>query len=176
MKFIILILSLFSLNLCQSENSDNIEKVLLIKTNLTKEELTNLLLANSENNNTSIEEVEPETESESESILKSLKDGKLKIKIKFELDLKDIPKKESETKNESEIESDNAKESTVKTAFIQTTPLNIPPKISLSKYIFAGLISLILMSLFALSSHNKKYKNQFINRHIRRESYLLEDN
>ena len=177
MKYIILFLSLFSLYLFQSENSDNIQKALLIKTNLTKEELTNLLLENSENNNTSIEEVEPETETDKESIVKSLKDGKLKIKIKFELDLNNILKKENKTETEPEGENENTQESSVRTAFIQTVNLEMRQKISLSKYILAGLISLILMSLFALSSHNKKYKKQFLNKYRKRQGgYLLEDN
>ena len=57
----ILLICLFTL-LCAQENQDNIQKALLIKTNLTKEELTQLLEANSQNNDTSVEEVEPESD------------------------------------------------------------------------------------------------------------------
>ena len=40
MKRIIFLLFLFSIYICQEENKENIQKALLIKTNLTKEELT----------------------------------------------------------------------------------------------------------------------------------------
>ena len=95
MKAIILVaFYFFSLSLCAPENQDNIQKALLINTNLTKEELTQLL--NTEGGSTSIEEVSPdaesETESETEKIFKNLRNGKLKIKVKLELNLKDKKK------------------------------------------------------------------------------------
>ncbi len=173
MKGIILMICLFSLYICQNENPENIQKALLIKTNLTKEELTQLLLTKSENNNTSVEEVQPESESETESILKSLKNGKLKIKIKFELDLKDKAKKEAETEKEFESKDEG---NTVQTAFIQTSVPPMPEKVTFVNYIFGLLIALILISLFALSSHFKKQKKIFLNNQKKSDDYLLEDN
>ena len=171
MKGIILMIYLFSLYICQNENPDNIQKALLIKTNLTKEELTQLLQTKSESNNTSVEEVEPESESETESILKSLKNGKLKIKIKFELDLKDKVKKEAETEQEFDSEGN-----TVQTAFIQTSVPTIPEKITFFNYILGLLIALILISLFILSSHFKQKKKLILNNNKKIDDYLLEEN
>ena len=174
MKRIILLLCFFSLYICQEGNKDNIQKALLIKTNLTKEELTQLLESNSENNNTLIEEVEPETESKTESILKSLKNGKLKIKIKLELDLKD--KEKNLSQNENKEDNLPSESSTVQTAFIQTSIPEIPQKIGFFKYILALLITLILISLFVLSSHFKKNKKIFLNKYKMKNEYLLKDN
>ena len=174
MKGIILLMYLFSLYICQEETNENIQKALLIKTNLTKEELTQLLESNSKNNNTSVEEVQTETESKTESVLKSLKDGKLKIKIKLELDLNDIEKKEAQKENkEEDLKSES---STVQTAYIQTSIPEMPQKISLFKYILAFLITLILISLFVLSSHFKKKKITILNKYKRKNEYLLKDN
>ena len=153
MKRIIFLICLFSIYICQEENKENIQKALLIKTNLTKEELTQLLEANSEDSNTSVEEVEPEKELETESVLKSLKNGKLKIKIKFEVDLKNKEKKESEEESEGSI---------VQTAFIQTSMIDVPKKLSLFKCILTLLISVCVMSLFVLSSHFKKKTDLFL--------------
>ena len=173
MKGFILFIFLFSLYICQEEKIDNAQKALLIKTNLTKEELTQLLQTQSKNNNTSIEEVNPESESETEKILASIKNGKLKIKIKLELDLNKNEKTENEGEN-TNIESEN---NSVQTAFIQTSIPVIPQKISFFKYILALLISLILMSLFALSSHFKKKKKIILNKYNKKnDDYLLEDN
>ena len=174
MKRIILLMYLFSLYICQEETKENIQKALLIKTNLTKEELTQLLESNSKNNNTSVEEVQTETESKTESVLKSLKDGKLKIKIKLELDLNDIGKKEKQ--NENKEEGLKSESSTVQTAYIQTSIHEMPQKISLFEYILALLITLILISLFVLSSHFKKNKITILNKYKRKNEYLLKDN
>ena len=174
MKKIILLLYLFSLYICQEETKDNIQKALLIKTNLTKEELTQLLESNSKNNNTSVEEFQTETESKTESVLKSLKDGKLKIKIKLELDLNDIGKKEKQ--NENKEEGLKSESNTVQTAYIQTSIHEMPQKISLFEYILALLITLILISLFVLSSHFKKNKITILNKYKRKNEYLLKDN
>ena len=171
MKSFILFIFLFSLYICQEEKIDNVQKALLIKTNLTKEELAQLLQTQSKNNNTSIEEVNPESESETGKILTSIKNGKLKIKIKLELDLNKNETVENEGENS---ESEN---NSVQTAFIQTSIPVIPQKISFFKYILALLISLILMSLFALSSHFKKKKKIIFNKYNKKnDDYLLEDN
>ena len=173
MKGFILFIFLFSLYICQEEKNENVQKALLIKTNLTKEELTQLLQSQSENNNTSIEEVNPEFESEKGKIVTSIKNGKLKIKIKLELDLN-----KNETKSENEGENPESENNSVQTAFIQTSIPEIPQKISFVKYILALLISLILISLFALSSHFKKKKKIFLNKYTYKENddYLLKDN
>ena len=175
MKAIILVVFyLFSLSLGSPENQDNIQKALLINTNLTKEELTQLL--NTEGSNTEIEEVSPdaesETESETEKIFKNLRNGKLKIKVKLELDLKN--KKKGNTKNEKENESEDG--TIVKTAFIQTPVPQVPQKVSLLKYILALLIMVILMSLFAISSTNKKGRKLIIYQAKKNDDYLLQDN
>ena len=174
MKAIILVVFyLFSLSLCAPENQDNIQKALLINTNLTKEELTQLL--NTEGSNTSIEEVSPdeesETESETEKIFKNLRNGKLKIKVKLELDLKDKKKGHTETEKEGESEDGTV----VQTAFIQTPVPQVPHKVSLSKYILALLIMVILMSLFVLSSTTKEGRKRIIYQAKKNDDYLLQD-
>ena len=180
MKTIILLsLYLFSLNLCAQENNDNVQKALLIKTNLTKDELTQLLNSESASklgtNNTSVEEVTPDsesdTESETEKIFKNLRNGKLKIKVKLELDLKDKVKKNTETETENESEDGPV----VQTAFVQTGINEIPKKISFFNYIMALLIMVILMSLFILSTTNKKNKKNILNK-AKKYDYLLKDN
>ena len=175
MKAIILVVFyLFSLSLGSPENQDNIQKALLINTNLTKEELTQLL--NTEGSNTEIEEVSPdaesETESETEKIFKNLRNGKLKIKVKLELDLKNKKKGKTETEKENESEDGTI----VKTAFIQTPVPQVPQKVSLFKYILALLIMVILMSLFAISSTNKKGRKLIIYQAKKNDDYLLQDN
>ena len=175
MKAIILVaFYFFSLSLCAPENQDNIQKALLINTNLTKEELTQLL--NTEGGSTSIEEVSPdaesETESETEKIFKNLRNGKLKIKVKLELNLKDKKKGHTETEKEGESEDEDI----VKTAFIQTSVPQLPQKISLFKYILALLIMVILMSLFVLSSTTKKGRKHIIYQTKKNDDYLLQDN
>ena len=181
MRTIILItLCLFFLNLCTQENIDNVQKALLVKTNLTKEELTQLLNSESASklgtNNTSVEEVTPdselENESETEKIFKNLRNGKLKIKIKLELDLKDKVKNHTETETENESEDGPV----VQTAFIQTNMVEIPKKISFFNYIMALLIMVILMSLFTLSIKNKKNKKYILNKAKKNDDYLLQDN
>ena len=174
MKAIILVVFyLFSLSLCAPENQDNIQKALLINTNLTKEELTQLL--NTEGSNTEIEEVSPdaesETESETEKIFKNLRNGKLKIKVKLELDLKDKKKGHTETEKEGESEDGTV----VQTAFIQTPVPQVPNKVSLSKYILALLIMVILMSLFVLSSTTKEGRKRIIYQAKKNDDYLLQD-
>ena len=175
MKAIILVaFYFFSLSLCAPENQDNIQKALLINTNLTKEELTQLL--NTEGGSTSIEEVsldaESETESETEKIFKNLRNGKLKIKVKLELNLKDKKKGHTETEKEGESEDEDI----VKTAFIQTSVPQLPQKISLFKYILALLIMVILMSLFVLSSTTKEGRKHIIYQTKKNDDYLLQDN
>ena len=175
MKAIILVVFyLFSLSLCAPENQDNIQKALLINTNLTKDELTQLL--NTEGSNTSIEEVSPDAESETESatekIFKNLRNGKLKIKVKLELDLKDKKKGHTETEKEGESEDGTV----VQTAFIQTPVPQVPHKVSLSKYILALLIMVILMSLFVLSSTTKEGRKRIIYQAKKNDDYLLQDN
>ena len=175
MKAIILVVfCLFSLSLGSPENQDNIQKALLINTNLTKEELTQLL--NTEGSNTEIEEVSPdaesETESETEKIFKNLRNGKLKIKVKLELDLKNKKKGHTETEKENESEDGTI----VKTAFIQTPVPQVSQKVSLFKYILALLIMVILMSLFAISSTNKKGRKLIIYQAKKNDDYLLQDN
>ena len=173
---ILIILCLFSLNLCAPENPDNIQKALLVETNLTKEELTQLLNSQSATNDISVEEVIPDSESETDSkkikIFKNLRNGKLKIKIKLELDLNDKQKNQNETETESEGES-----GVVKTSFIQTSVPEIPKKISFFSYILALLIMVILMSLFILSSAtNKKNRKYILNKIKKNDDYLLKVN
>ena len=175
MKAIILVVFyLFSLSIGSPENQDNIQKALLINTNLTKEELTQLL--NTEGSNTEIEEVSPdaesETESETEKIFKNLRNGKLKIKVKLELDLKNKKKGQTETEKENESEDGTI----VKTAFIQTPVSQVPQKVSLFKYILALIIMVILMSLFAISSTNKEGRKLIIYKAKKNDDYLLQDN
>ena len=175
MKAIILVVfCLFSLSLGSPENQDNIQKALLINTNLTKEELTQLL--NTEGSNTEIEEVSPdaesETESETEKIFKNLRNGKLKIKVKLELDLKNKKKGHTETEKENESEDGTI----VKTAFIQTPVPQVSQKVSLFKYILALLIMVILMSLFAISSTHKEGRKLIIYQAKKNDDYLLQDN
>ena len=174
---ILLVFYLFSLSLGSPENQDNIQKALLINTNLTKEELTQLL--NTEGSNTEIEEVSPdaesETESETEKIFKNLRNGKLKIKVKLELNLKDLKgKKKGHTETEKEGESEDG--TVVKTAFIQTPVPQVPQKVSLFKYILALLIMVILMSLFVLSSTTKEGRKRIIYQAKKNDDYLLQDN
>ena len=172
---IILLIFLFTL-LNTQENQGSVQKALLIKTNLTKEELTQLLETNSQSNVTSVEEVQPESESESgqEKILKSLKDGKLKIKIKLEFDLNNIEKKQNES--ETGTDTNRPEESKVQVAYLQTNVQEMPQKVSLFKYILALLITVIIMSLYVLSSHNKRYKKNMHHIYTKKEDYLLKDN
>ena len=170
MKAIILVVfCLFSLSLGSPENQDNIQKALLINTNLTKEELTQLL--NTEGSNTEIEEVSPDAESETEKIFKNLRNGKLKIKVKLELDLKNKKKGHTETEKENESEDGTI----VKTAFIQTPVPQVSQKVSLFKYILALLIMVILMSLFVLSSTTKEGRKRIIYQAKKNDDYLLKD-
>ena len=174
---IILLICLFTL-LNTQENQDSIQKALLIKTNLTKEELTTLLEANSQSNNTSVEEVEPESELGNEKILKSLKDGKLKIKIKLEFDFNKIEEKQTESETEAEAENENSQpeESQVQVAYLQTNFQEMPQKISLFKYILGLLIAVIIMSLYVISSHSKRYKKNIYHKYTKKDDYLLKDN
>ena len=77
-RFVILICLIFYIKACPSQETEKNQKTMLINTNLTKEELYQILSnADKTKNNTSIEEVETETISDSESIIKN---GKVKIK------------------------------------------------------------------------------------------------
>ena len=181
MKGIIFItLCLFYLNLCAPENTNNVQQALLVQTNLTKEELTQLLNTEAGNENTSVEEVAPdsesETESETEKIFKNLRNGKLKIKVKLELDLRDKKKQKEHTETEKESEGESEDTPVVQTAFIQTSVPQIPKKVSFFNYILALLIMVILMSLFVLSTTSKKNRKYILNKVKKNDDYLLEDN
>ena len=137
MKSIFVLITLvLNINIFLSQENEPIQKNMLIKTNLTKEELYQILSrAENGKNNTSIEEVDTEIISDSETLIKN---GKVKIKIKLEFDLND------EQKN--------------KKAFIQTiTPIKSNnEKVSLMNYLLAFGISMILISCFYLSFKMKR--------------------
>ena len=173
-KYIFIIFYLISLYICQEEKKENVEKALLINTDLTKEELESLLKSKSNHKDIYIEEVESEKKTGTEKIMKSLKNGKLKIKIKMVLDLNDIEKNETEIGQKIEELNNEATESSVKTAFIKTYIEDVPKKVSLFKYVQALFIMLLLMYLFILSSQNKQKKRKlFIEKN---DDYILEDN
>ena len=141
---IILTLKIFS--------SQEVQKTLLINTNLTKEELYQILsYGNNGNNNTSIEEVQTEAISDNETIIKN---GKVKIKIKLEFDL-----------NENE-----------KKAFIQTiTPIKEEEKITLINCFLAMAVCIILIGCFSLSLKMKRNSKLIMNKSNNRKTYLLKD-
>ena len=183
MKVITLItLCLFSLYLCVPENPNNVQKALLVKTDLTKEQLTQLLntesLSKLGTNNNSVEEVSPdlesETESDTEKLFKNLKNGKLKIKVKLELDLKDKKKKHTETETESEGESED--EPVAQISFVQTSSSQIPKKVSIFNYILALLIMFFFVALFVLATTSKKNRKYILNKIKKNDDYLLENN
>ena len=141
---IILTLKIFS--------SQEVQKTLLINTNLTKEQLYQILsCGNNGNNNTSIEEVQTEAISDNETIIKN---GKVKIKIKLEFDL-----------NENE-----------KKAFIQTiTPIKEEEKITLINCFLAMAVCIILIKCFSLSLKMKRNSKLIMNKSNNRKTYLLKD-
>ena len=149
MKSIILLCFILNIFICSSQETIQEQKTMLINTNLTKEELLQIL-SNESNNNTSIEEVESQMISDTETIIKN---GKVKMKIKLEFDLNDA-------QNE-------------KKAFIQTITPNIDEKISFFNCFLALGIAFILIGSFSLSLKMKR-KNKFIsNKYSGKKEYLL---
>ena len=150
MKSLFILLSIIlTLNIFSSQE---VQKTLLINTNLTKEELYQILsYGNNGNNNTSIEEVQTEAISDNETIIKN---GKVKIKIKLEFDL-----------NENE-----------KKAFIQTiTPIKEEEKITLINCFLAMVVCIILIGCFSLSLKMKRNIKLIMNKSNNRKTYLLKD-
>ena len=150
MKSLFILLSIIlTLNIFSSQE---VQKTLLINTNLTKEELYQILsYGNNGNNNTSIEEVQTEAISDNETIIKN---GKVKIKIKLEFDL-----------NENE-----------KKAFIQTiTPIKEEEKITLINCFLAMAVCIILIGCFSLSLKMKRNIKLIKNKSNNRKTYLLKD-
>jgi len=149
MKSIILLCFILNIFICSSQETIQEQKTMLINTNLTKEELLQIL-SNESNNNTSIEEVESQMISDTETVIKN---GKVKMKIKLEFDLNDA-------QNE-------------KKAFIQAITPNIDEKISFFNCFLALGIAFILIGSFSLSLKMKR-KNKFIsNKYSGKKEYLL---
>ena len=149
MKSMILLCFILNIFICSSQETIQEQKTMLINTNLTKEELLQIL-SNESNNNTSIEEVESQMISDTETVIKN---GKVKMKIKLEFDLNDA-------QNE-------------KKAFIQTITPNIDEKISFFNCFLALGIAFILIGSFSLSLKMKR-KNKFIsNKYSGKKEYLL---
>ena len=151
----VLITLVLNINIFLSQENEPIQKTMLIKTNLTKEELYQILSrAENGKNNTSIEEVDTEIISDSETLIKN---GKVKIKIKLEFDIND------EQKN--------------KKAFIQAiTPIKANnEKISLINYLLAFGISIILISCFYLSFKMKRNSKLILIKKNVKINYLLKD-
>ena len=149
MKSIILLCFILNIFICSSQETIQEQKTMLISTNLTKEELLQIL-SNESNNNTSIEEVESQMISDTETVIKN---GKVKMKIKLEFDLNDA-------QNE-------------KKAFIQTITPNIDEKISFFNCFLALGIAFILIGCFSLSLKMKR-KNKFVlNKYSGKKEYLL---
>ena len=152
--FISLCIILF-INICLAQETDSVEKTMLISTNLTKEELYQLLSsADQGKNNTSVDEVETEAVSDSETIIKN---GKVKIKIKLEFDLNN--------------------DQNIKKAFIQTvTPIKAEKeKIGFINCLLALAVSIVLIFCFSLSLKFKKNGKLFLNKYNFRKEYLLKD-
>ena len=149
MKSMILLCFILNIFICSSQETIQEQKTMLINTNLTKEELLQIL-SNESNKNTSIEEVESQMVSDTETVIKN---GKVKMKIKLEFDLNDA-------QNE-------------KKAFIQTITPNIDEKISFFNCFLALGIAFILIGSFSLSLKMKR-KNKFIsNKYSGKKEYLL---
>ena len=146
-----MILLCFILNIfiCSSQETIQEQKTMLINTNLTKEELLQIL-SNESNNNTSIEEVESQMISDTETVIKN---GKVKMKIKLEFDLNDA-------QNE-------------KKAFIQTITPNIDEKISFFNCFLALGIAFILIGSFSLSLKMKRKNKLMLNKYSGKKEYLL---
>ena len=152
--FISLSIILF-INICLAQETDSVGKTMLISTNLTREELYQLLSsADQGKNNTSVDEVETEAISDSETIIKN---GKVKIKIKLEFDLNN--------------------DQNIKKAFIQTvTPIKAEKeKIGFINCLLALAVSIVLIFCFSLSLKFKKNGKLFLNKYNFRKEYLLKD-
>lgn len=149
MKSMILLCFILNIFICSSQETIQEQKTMLINTNLTKEELLQIL-SNESNNNTSIEEVESQMVSDTETVIKN---GKVKMKIKLEFDLNDA-------QNE-------------KKAFIQTITPNIDEKISFFNCFLALGIAFILIGSFSLSLKMKRKNKFMLNKYSGKKEYLL---
>ena len=149
MKSMILLCFILNIFICSSQEAIQEQKTMLINTNLTKEELLQIL-SNESNNNTSIEEVESQMISDTETVIKN---GKVKMKIKLEFDLNDA-------QNE-------------KKAFIQTITPNIDEKISFFNCFLALGIAFILIGSFSLSLKMKRKNKFMLNKYSGKKEYLL---
>ena len=152
--FISLSIILF-INICLAQETDSVGKTMLISTNLTREELYQLLSsADQGKNNTSVDEVETEAISDTETLIKN---GKVKIKIKLEFDLNN--------------------DQNIKKAFIQTvTPIKAEKeKIGFINCLLALAVSIVLIFCFSLSLKFKKNGKLFLNKYSFRKEYLLKD-
>ena len=149
MKSMILLCFILNIFICSSKETIQEQKTMLINTNLTKEELLQIL-SNESNNNTSIEEVESQMVSDTETVIKN---GKVKMKIKLEFDLNDA-------QNE-------------KKAFIQTITPNIDEKISFFNCFLALGIAFILIGSFSLSLKMKRKNKFMLNKYSGKKEYLL---
>ena len=149
MKSMILLCFILNIFICSSQETIQEQKTMLINTNLTKEELLQIL-SNESNNNTSIEEVESQMVSDTETVIKN---GKVKMKIKLEFDLNDA-------QNE-------------KKAFIQATTPNIDEKISFFNCFLALGIAFILIGSFSLSLKMKRKNKFMLNKYSGKKEYLL---
>ena len=153
----ILICLIINISICLSQENPQVQKTILINTNLTKEELYQIFSGpNNKKNNTSIEEVETEAISDSETVIKN---GKVKMKIKLEFDLNGEQNDQNEKK-----------------AFIQTIThiQKEPEKISFTNCLLAMFISFILIGCFAYSLKIKTNKYNALNRYSKKD-YLLKD-
>ena len=149
MKSMILLCFILNIFICSSQETIQEQKTMLINTNLTKEELLQIL-SNESNKNTSIEEVESQMVSDTETVIKN---GKVKMKIKLEFDLNDA-------QNE-------------KKAFIQTITPNIDEKISFFNCFLALGIAFILIGSFSLSLKMKRKNKFMLNKYSGKKEYLL---
>ena len=149
MKSMILLCFILNIFICSSQETIQEQKTMLINTNLTKEELLQIL-SNESNNNTSIEEVESQMVSDTETVIKN---GKVKMKIKLEFDLNDA-------QNE-------------KKAFIQAITPNIDEKISFFNCFLALGIAFILIGSFSLSLKMKRKNKFMLNKYSGKKEYLL---
>ena len=149
MKSMILLCFILNIFICSSQETIQEQKTMLINTNLTKEELLQIL-SNESNSNTSIEEVESQMISDTETVIKN---GKVKMKIKLEFDLNDA-------QNE-------------KKAFIQTITPNIDEKISFFNCFLALGIAFILIGSFSLSLKMKRKNKFMLNKYSGKKEYLL---
>ena len=152
----IYILLCFILNISSFLSQEKVQeqKTMLISTNLTKEELYEILSKTEESkNNTSIEEVDSQMISDTETVIKN---GKVKMKVKLEFDLND-PQNE-------------------KKAFIQTiTPIKEEERVSFFQYIIALATCLILIGCFSLSLKMKRNNKYILNKYSVKKDYLLKD-